>query len=734
MHPWFKWISYIDPLRKGHAPDAVKLALQNKNVDDDLENNNSDVPQNIKEELETLQESSTRRNLAGLVKSRDIFTWQNVSYDLMVKGGIQRRLLDSVYGYVKPGTLTALMGESGAGKTTLLNVLAQRIDTGIITGDMLVNGSALDVSFQRQSGYVQQQDIHLAQATVREALRFSALLRQPKEVSVEDKYEYVERVIVMLEMEQYAEAIIGNPGSGLSVEQRKRTSIGVELVAKPALLLFLDEPTSGLDSQSAWSVIKFLRKLADAGQAILCTIHQPSSVLFQQFDRLLLLQKGGQTVYFGDIGQNSQTVIDYFERNGVRKCPDTANAAEYILNVISARATARVEEDWRQIWTRSEEYQVLIEEINFLQNDYRGSEQSGNEVTRQSSSNPNSSNSSKYSNNPNTTSFAMPLLSQYRAVQFRILQTYWRSPVYILGKLVLNVFAGLFLGFTFYKENGSVAGLQNKLFAVFMAVLLSFPLMNQLQPAFISLRDIYEAREKPSKMYHWSTFILSILIVEFIWNCISTTFFFFPWYYAVGFNWHIEYFTARGGYTWLMMMLFAMYYTTFGQIMAAAAPDLTAAGIFTNLLATFIILFNGTLQPLSELPHFWKFMYHLAPYTYVIGGLLSTAVHATDIVCEPHEINIFQSPLGKSCEAYAGGPYQQTKAQVVVIDSTVQPQAYLSRLANVITKIQYGDDINITQRPTAQVYAFTLEPDRQLQVLVTDPKVLVGWKAQGFHI
>ena len=93
------------------------------------------------------------------------------------------------------------------------------------------------------------QDVHIAESTVREALQFSALLRQPKDVSIEEKYDYVEQVIVMLEMEAYAEAVIGHPGSGLSVEQRKRTSIGIELVAKPALLLFLDEPTSGLDSR-----------------------------------------------------------------------------------------------------------------------------------------------------------------------------------------------------------------------------------------------------------------------------------------------------------------------------------------------------------------------------------------------------------------------------------------------------------------------------------------------------
>ena len=137
------------------------------------------------------------------------------------------------------------MGVSGAGKTTLLDVLAQRTSIGIITGDMLVNGKPLDSSFQRKTGYVQQQDLHLETTTVREALRFSAVLRQPKSVSKKEKYEFVEEVIIMLNMQDFSEAIVGIPGEGLNVEQRKLLTIGVELAAKPALLLFLDEPTSG---------------------------------------------------------------------------------------------------------------------------------------------------------------------------------------------------------------------------------------------------------------------------------------------------------------------------------------------------------------------------------------------------------------------------------------------------------------------------------------------------------
>jgi ATP-binding cassette, subfamily G (WHITE), member 2, PDR len=264
--------------------------------------------------------------IKAIPSQKDIFTWHNVSLDIKIKGE-PRRLLDNVSGWVKPGTLTALMGVSGAGKTTLLDTLSQRTNVGVLSGDMLVNGKPLDPSFQRKTGYVQQQDLHLETTTVREALRFSAMLRQPKSVSTKEKYEFVEEVIKMLNMEDFSEAIVGNPGEGLNVEQRKLLTIGVELAAKPALLLFLDEPTSGLDSQSSWSIVAFLRKLADSGQAILCTIHQPSAILFQEFDRLLFLAKGGRTVYFGDIGEGSKTLLDYFERNGAPHCDDEANPA-----------------------------------------------------------------------------------------------------------------------------------------------------------------------------------------------------------------------------------------------------------------------------------------------------------------------------------------------------------------------------------------------------------------------
>lgn len=122
-----------------------------------------------------------------------------------------------------------------------------------------------------------------------------------------------------------------NDNSGLNVEQRKKLTIGIELVAKPKLLLFLDEPTTGLDSSTSWEIVELLKKMASHGQAILCAIHQPSAAVFQSFDSLLFLGPGGRPIYFGRLGENCEIVRKYFESNGADPCPSGENVVEWIM-------------------------------------------------------------------------------------------------------------------------------------------------------------------------------------------------------------------------------------------------------------------------------------------------------------------------------------------------------------------------------------------------------------------
>jgi ABC-type nitrate/sulfonate/bicarbonate transport system ATPase subunit len=159
-------------------------------------------------------ENTRDLDISAIIKKQTaIFHWEDVCYDIKIKGE-ERRILDHVDGWVKPGTLTALMGVSGAGKTSLLDVLATRTTMGVISGGMLVDGRERDASFQRKTGYVQQQDLHLSTTTVREALNFSALLRQPAKIPRKEKLAYVDEVIKLLDMEEFADAVVGVPGEG----------------------------------------------------------------------------------------------------------------------------------------------------------------------------------------------------------------------------------------------------------------------------------------------------------------------------------------------------------------------------------------------------------------------------------------------------------------------------------------------------------------------------------------
>ncbi|KAJ5178709.1 hypothetical protein N7492_001919 [Penicillium capsulatum] len=594
--------------RPGHGPQHLEL-------EEDTETGPADSMR-----LKVQPTNDTIR----LPKQTDVFSWKSLNYDIPVKEGT-RRLLDDVNGWVKPGTLTALMGVSGAGKTTLLDVLAQRVSIGVVSGDVLVNGQPLMPNFARRTGYVQQQDLHLDTTTVREALRFSAMLRQPQSVPTEEKYEYVEQVISVLGMEEFAEAVVGSIGEGLNVEQRKLLSIGVELAAKPTLLIFLDEPTSGLDSQSSWTICQFLRKLADHGQAVLATIHQPSSVLFESFDRLLFLAKGGKTVYFGDIGSQSATLLDYFTRHGARECEDLENPAEYILDMVAGDGCPGV--DWSAEWNKSVEYQNVRAELDSMQKDSR------QETTT----------------TDDNAEFATSLSYQLWLVLTRCFQSYYRQPDYIYAKFILAIAAGLFIGFSFWKADNTQQGFQNVLFSVFLLCTIFNTLVNQIMPKFVAQRSLYEVRERPSRTYSWKVFILSQILVEA------------PWQVCMGLcSWASFYWSVFGPnqssdrrvLVMLFIVQFFIYAGSMAQFVVASVPDSSLAALLATLMFGLSFIFNGVMQPPGDLPRFWIFMYRVSPFTYYISGISSTALHGRPVSCNAAELNIFDPPLGQTCYQY----------------------------------------------------------------------------------
>lgn len=248
-----------------------------------------------------------------------------------------------------------------------------------------------------------------------------------------------------------------------------------------------------------------MEKLTRNGQAILCTVHQPSSLLFQRFDRLLLLAKGGRTVYFGDIGKNSEVLLDYFKRNGGPDCSPGTNPAEYMLEAIGAAPGAQTSIDWPQVWKDSREYQEVQTELARLR-----------ELANRPSAVMDSTDSSYQA-------FAAPFMTQLRAVGLRVAQQYWRTPAYIYAKALLSVGCSFLIGFSFFKTTNTQQGLQNQMFAVFIFLFVVTQLVMQIMPMFITQRTLYEARERQSKTYAWQAFVLSNIGVELAWNAVSTS-------------------------------------------------------------------------------------------------------------------------------------------------------------------------------------------------------------------
>ncbi|KAJ2157085.1 ATP-binding cassette transporter snq2, partial [Coemansia sp. RSA 552] len=563
------------------------------------------------------------------------FTWTEVNYTVPVKGG-SRQLLDSVAGYIKPGTMTALMGVSGAGKTTLLDSLSQRKTIGTLEGEILMNGAPQPRSFRRVTGYCEQLDVHNPFATVREALRFSAYLRQPASVPDSEKNEHVECVIFLLDMAEIANCFIGDleSGKGLSLEERKRLTIGVELVSKPKIL-FLDEPTSGLDAQASFKIVHFLRRLAAEGQTILCTIHQPSAMLFELFDRLLLLVRGGHTVYFGDLGPDAQTLIQYFERNGADRCPPTANPAEYILDVVGSKSATI---DWPQTWRDSKEKQATVSEIERV-----------NQLKHESGGNHGSD------DDDDDATFARSHMYQTKLVARRMLTMYWRNPEYNLMGMTRQLLCALAVGFAYYNLSDSASDLQNKVFAIFQCAILSVFVIIQVQPEFLRQRQYY-GREASTNQYGWRAFSVAIIFTEWPFLIFSGTVFFVAFYWTAGLNGISD----RIGYFYVLYQALVLFSSTHGQAIASFVANDVVAAMLNPIFSTMMILFCGVAVPYAQMPKFWRsWMYWATPYLYYVEGVITNDLHGAEVRCRDNEHFIFEPPSGQSCAEYAGGWVEQ---------------------------------------------------------------------------
>ncbi|KAK9141583.1 hypothetical protein Syun_010983 [Stephania yunnanensis] len=511
-------------------------------------------------------------------------------------------LLKGISGAFRPGVLTALMGVSGAGKTTLMDVLAGRKTGGYIEGDITISGyPKKQETFARISGYCEQNDIHSPYVTVYESLLYSAWLRLPAEVDSSTRKMFVEEVMELVELTSLRGALVGLPGvDGLSTEQRKRLTIAVELVANPSII-FMDEPTSGLDARAAAIVMRTVRNTVDTGRTVVCTIHQPSIDIFEAFDELFLMKRGGEEIYVGPLGQHSCHLISYFEAvHGVPRIKDGYNPATWMLEVTSAAQEDILGVNFVDIYKNSELYRRnkgLIQDL---------------------SRPPPGTKDLHFS-----TQYSQSFVSQCIACLWKQHLSYWRNPSYTAVRVLFTTFIALMFGTIFWRLGSKTSKRQdlfNAMGSMYTAVIfIGIQNASAVQPVVAVERTVFY-RERAAGMYSALPYALAQVLIEVPHVLFQTLIYGVLVYVMIDFDW------VASKFLWYMFFSYFtfLYYTYYGMMAVGLTPNETVAAIVSAAFYAVWSLFTGFVIPRPRIPIWWRWYYWADPVAWTLYGLVAS--------------------------------------------------------------------------------------------------------------
>ncbi|GER27852.1 ABC transporter family protein [Striga asiatica] len=511
------------------------------------------------------------------------------------------QLLNNITGAFRPGVLTALVGVSGAGKTTLMDVLAGRKTGGLIQGDIKISGyPKKQDTFARISGYCEQNDIHSPCLTLHESLLFSAWLRLSSDIDLETQKAFVDEVMELVELIPLKGALVGLPGvDGLSTEQRKRLTIAVELVANPSIV-FMDEPTSGLDARSAAIVMRTVRNIVNTGRTIVCTIHQPSIDIFESFDELLLMKRGGELIYAGPLGTKSSKLIEYFEGiEGVPKIKPGYNPATWMLEITSSAEEHRLNVDFAEIYRKSNLFQF------------------NNQLVERLSKPAADSKDIKF-----PTKYTRSYFEQFVACLWKQNLSYWRNPQYTAVRFFYTVIISLMLG-TICWEFGSKRETQQDIFnamgSMYVAVLFIGVTNGTAVQPVVSVERFVSYRERAAGTYSALPFAFAQVAIEFPYVFTQSIIYSAIFYSMASFEW-----TASKFLWYMFFMYFTMlYFTFYGMMTTAVTPNHNVAAIIGAPFYMLWNLFSGFMIPHKRIPIWWRWYYWANPVAWSLYGLVA---------------------------------------------------------------------------------------------------------------
>uniref|UniRef100_A0A8D0GS12 Broad substrate specificity ATP-binding cassette transporter ABCG2 n=1 Tax=Sphenodon punctatus TaxID=8508 RepID=A0A8D0GS12_SPHPU len=484
---------------------------------------------------------------------------------------------------MRPG-LNAILGPTGCGKTSLLDILAARKDPRGLSGEILINGVPQPPHFNCVSGYVIQEDVVMGTLTVRENFEFSAALRLPATVRKQERMERIDQIIRELGLTKVADCKIGTHFiRGVSGGEKKRTSIGIELITDPAVL-FLDEPTTGLDASTANAVLLLLKRMSRKGKTIIFSIHQPRYSIFKLFDSLTLLASGS-LLYHGPAAD----ALPYFKSIGY-ECEPYNNPADFFLDIVNQGSTAvtltedplkgsvteneAVVERLVQGYSSSTYYRDMKEELEKLSSKHK---------KRHSLLDP----------IPYTTSFFNQLLW----VSKRTFKNLIGNPQSSSAQICISTVLGVVVGAIFSGVKNDVTGIQDRVGALFF--LTSNQCLNSITTVelFIAEKKIF-MHEHVSGYYRVSAYFFSKIMADMIpmrtlpcviFTCIN--------YFIVGFKP-----TAQAFFVMMFTLILVAYTASSMSLAIATGQDVTSvANLLINICFVFMIIFSGLLVNITSI-------------------------------------------------------------------------------------------------------------------------------------
>ncbi|XP_029911937.1 broad substrate specificity ATP-binding cassette transporter ABCG2b [Myripristis murdjan] len=518
------------------------------------------------------------------------------------KKGPEKYILTDVSGIMRPG-MNAIMGPTGSGKTSLLDVIAGRKDpAGLRQGSVLVDGKVVTSDLRLTSAYVVQDDILMGTLSVRENLLFSANLRlNPRHHSSSDKQSRVDAIIQDLGLTDCADTKIGTEFlRGVSGGERKRCSIGMELITSPSLL-FLDEPTTGLDSNTANCIISLLHKLSRRGKTVIFSIHQPRYSIFRQFDHLTLMHKG-EVVYAG----MADKALEYFTQLGYQ-IQSFDNPADFFLDITNGEAKSTLESlnaaEGKNLlavkYRQSPLHQNMVEEMTHV------SQAVGEGVKGQEE----------------TADYATSFFYQMRVVCGRTVLNTLRNPQTSYAQMALNIFFAILVGLIYFQMPLTLPeALQNRSGAFFFLIInMVFGNLSAVE-LFINERAIF-IHENSGGYYRTSVYFLSKIFADLIPNRIIPIFVFSAIaYYMMGLK---PAFTAFLCFA-LTMSLVSLAGVGLAFLVSASVSSFAMANILIALPFVFMMVFGGYLVNLNAMLSWLSWLKWISIFRY---GLDATFIN-----------------------------------------------------------------------------------------------------------